>query len=246
MRIGIIGTGAIGSILAEKLSNAGHEVKVTNTRDFAELGKIAGSLGAKAATQENVVKDVDAIIFSIPFNAYKDLPKGLLQDVPKEVVVMDTSNYAQYRDGELEGLVGKTESEYIAETLGRPVVKVFNIVMAYTLGHKGKAAGENGRIAISIAADNQEHKKAAAGLVDQMGFDAVDGGSLAQSWRQEAGTPAFCTELNAADLEQALNQAEKGKAPKVMAYIMDKLMKAEQPPTHEEIVALNRSASQEI
>ena len=77
MKIGILGTGSIGSILAEKLSRAGHQVKVTNTRDMAELQKIATRLGATAATIEDVVKDVDVIIFSIPFKVYKDLPRNL-------------------------------------------------------------------------------------------------------------------------------------------------------------------------
>ena len=210
MKIGIIGTGAIGSILAEKLSAAGHQVKVTNTREMAELTKIAASLGAAAATIQDVVKEVEVIIFSIPFKAYKDLPENLLRDVPQDVIIMDTSNYYPLRDGELPGLKGKTESEYISETLGRPVIKVFNNILEYTLKHKGKAAKEEGRIAISVAGDNEEHKKVAAELVDLIGFDAVDGGSLAQSWRQEPGTPAYCTELNAKELKHAISSAEKG------------------------------------
>ncbi|AHM58801.1 NADP oxidoreductase coenzyme F420-dependent [Flammeovirgaceae bacterium 311] len=243
MKIGIIGTGAIGSILAKKLSAAGHQVKVTNTRDMATLREIATNLGAQAASLENVVKEVDVIIFSIPFKAYKDLPKNLLQDVPQEVTIMDTSNYYPFRDGQLSGLEGKTESEYISQTLGRPVIKVFNNIMEYTLKHKGKAAGEEGRIAISVAGDNEEHKKVAAELVDQTGFDTVDGGSLAESWRQEPGTPAYCTELDAAALKQALAAAEKGKAPAVRDAVMGKFQNSKTFPSHEEMVNINRSTA---
>ncbi|KQT20847.1 3-hydroxyisobutyrate dehydrogenase [Chryseobacterium sp. Leaf404] len=246
MNIGIIGTGSIGSTLAEKLSNAGHQIKVNNTQDFAELSNIAEQLGAKAATIEDVVKDVEAIILSIPFSAYKDLPKDLFRDVPQEVVIMDTSNYSPLRDGELAGLEGKTESEYISETLGRPVVKVFNMAWAYTLKHQSKAAGEKGRIAISIASDNDEHKRLAAELVDQIGFDSVDGGSLSLSWRQEPGTPAFCTELNVEELKEALNEADKGTAPAIRDYTIDQLMKADPPLSHEQAVALMRSGSSKI
>ncbi|HSJ68933.1 MAG TPA: hypothetical protein VK921_14710, partial [Anditalea sp.] len=192
---------------------------------------------------EDVVKGVEVIIFSIPFNAYKDLPKNLLQDVPQEVIIMDTSNYYPFRDGELLGLEGKTESEYISETLGRSVIKVFNNIMEYTLKHKGKAAGEEGRIAISIAGDNEAHKKVAAELVDQTGFDSVDGGSLADSWRQEPGTPAYCTELDAAALNKALAAAEKGKAPAVRDAIMDKIQDLKTFPSNEELVDINRSAA---
>ncbi|MBB1283104.1 NAD(P)-binding domain-containing protein [Flavisolibacter sp. BT320] len=242
MKIGILGTGSIGSTLAEKLSHAGHQVKVTNTRDMAELQKIATRLGAAAATIEDVVKDVDVIIFSIPFNAYKDLPKNLLQDVPEEVVIMDTSNYYPLRDGELPGLQGKTESEYISETLGRPVIKAFNNILAYTFKHKGKAANEEGRIAISIAGDNEPHKKVAAEIVGITGFDTVDGGSLSESWRQEPGTPAYCTELNAAELHKALADAEKGKAPAIRDFIMNRLVNMDTwpNPRYEDILAGNR------
>lgn len=241
MKIGIIGTGAIGSILIEKLSAAGHQVKITNTRAMPELEKIAASLGATAATLQNVVKEVDAVIFSMPFSAYKDLPKDLLQDVPSDVVIMDTANYYPLRDGELSGLEGMTESEYISATLGRPVIKVFNNIMEYTLRHKGKSTGEDGRIAISVAGDNEEHKKVASSLVDQTGFDTVDGGSLAESWRQQPGTPSYCTELNATELQQALLDAEKGKASGLRDHIIDRLMSYETFPPHQEALAINRS-----
>jgi 8-hydroxy-5-deazaflavin:NADPH oxidoreductase len=242
MKIGIIGTGAIGSILAQKLSAAGHQVKVTNTRDMTTLKEIAANLGAEPATLEDVVKDVDVIIFSIPFKAYKDLPKELLQDVPQEVIILDTSNYYPMRDGELPGLEGKTESEYISQTLGRPVIKVFNNILEYTLKHKGKLAGEEGRISISVAGDNEAHKKVAAELVDQTGFDIVDGGRLADSWRQEPGTPAYCTELSLTELKQALAAAKREKAPAARDAVMEKFMNAEAFPSHEEMVAINRSA----
>src|SRR5690606_16812552 len=111
--------------------------------------------------------------------------------------------------------------------------------------NKGKEAGEPGRIAISIAGDNEQHKTIAFELADLTGFDPVDGGSLAESWRQQPGSPAYCTELNALELKQALDQAEIGKAPAARDYVMAKLnnYEIEPIPPHEEIVALNRSAS---
>lgn len=241
MKIGIVGTGSIGSILAEKLSQAGHKIKVTNTRAMPELEKIAASLGATAATIQDVVKDVDAIIFSMPFNAYKDLPKDLLNEVPQDVVVMDTSNYYPFRDGEIAELEHMSESEYISGILNRPLIKVFNNILEGTLKHKGTTAGADGRIAISIAGDNPKHKKVVTQLVDLTGFDTVDAGSLAESWRQQPGTPAYCTELNEADLKQTLAEAEKGKAPAIRDLIMDNLRAKDTWPTYEEILAGNRS-----
>ena len=240
MKIGIVGTGSIGGLLAEKLSKAGHQIKVTNTRAMPELEKIAASLGAKAATIQDVVQDVDAIIFSMPFNAYKDLPTDLLKEVPQDVVVMDTSNYYPFRDGEIPELEQITESEYISGILNRPLVKVFNNMLEGTLKYKGKAIGAENRVAISIAGDNEEHKKVVAQLVDLTGFDTVNAGTLAESWRQQPGTPAYCTELEEAELKLALNNAEKGKAPAIRDFIMDNLMKQDSWPSYEEILAGNR------
>lgn len=241
MKIGIIGTGAIGGTLSTKLSAVGHQVKITNTRAKSKLEKIAASLGATAATLQDVVKDVDAIIFSMPFNAYKDLPKNLLQDVPSDVVIMDTANYYPMRDGELAGMEGKTESEYISATLGKPIIKVFNNMMEYTLKHNGKPSGDKDRIAISVAGDNKEHKKLTTELVDQLGFDTVDGGTLAESWRQQPGTPSYCTELNAAELKQALLDAEREKSSDRRDFIMEKFMSYDTFPPYQEALAINRS-----
>jgi hypothetical protein len=176
----------------------------------------------------------------MPFNAYKHLPKDLLKEVPQDVVVMDTSNYYPFRDGEIAELEQMSESEYISGILNRPLVKVFNNILEYTLRHKGKAAGADDRIAISIAGDNQEHKKLVAQLVDLTGFDIVDGGSLAESWRQQPGTPAYCTELNKLELKQALTDAIKGEAPAIRDRIMDRLRSKGNWPAYEEILAGNR------
>lgn len=241
MKIGIIGTGPIGSTLAIKLAKAGHQIKVTNTRAMPELEKIAENLGAAAATLEDVVKNVDAIIFSMPFGAYKDLPENLLKEVSQDVVVMDTSNYYPFRHGEVAELEQISESEYISGILGVQVTKVFNNILEYTLKHHGRETGAEGRIAISVAGDNQAHKLVVSQLVDQTGFDTVDGGTLSESWRQQPGTPAYCTELNAAQLKQALADAEKGKAPAVRDEIMDALRARSSWPPYEEILAGNRA-----
>ena len=245
MNIGILGTGAIGSILARKLSKAGHSVKVTNTREMQELRKIAEDLGAEAASTQDVVKDVDVVIFSMPFSAYKNLPKDLLKNVPKDVVIIDTSNYYPMRDGDIPELNDKTESDYISSVLGRPLIKLFNNIMEYTFKNKGKASGEKDRIAIAVAGDNPEHKKTASQLADITGFDTVDTGNLSDSWRQQPGTPAYCTELNAAELKKALDIAVWEKASEVRDKIMNKRQNFDLQQDHDKIVALNRSMSYE-
>jgi predicted dinucleotide-binding enzyme len=242
MKIGIIGTGSIGATLAQKLVAAGHQVKVTNTRPPEELARKAQELGASPATLREVVQDVDVIFSSIPLKAIAELPKDLFQVVPAEVVVADTGNYYPLRDAKIEALdQGQVESVWVSEQLGRPIVKAFNNLLSQTLVEAGTAPGTPGRIAISVAGDDERSKQLVAELINDAGFDVVDAGPLAESWRQQPGTPAYCTELTAPELTQALAAAVPGKAPAIRDQIMGQLSQRDTPPSRQDILALNRS-----
>jgi NAD(P)-dependent dehydrogenase (short-subunit alcohol dehydrogenase family) len=69
------------------------------------------------------------------------------------------------------------------------------------------------RIALPVAGDDRVAKQTVLKLVDAMGFDAVDAGSLSQSWRQQPGTPAYCSDPNKAELQALLARADRNKAP---------------------------------
>jgi predicted dinucleotide-binding enzyme len=60
--------------------------------------------------------------------------------------------------------------------------------------------GRPNRIAISIAADREADHQVGVALVEDTGCDAYDAGTLADSWRQQPGEPAYCTNLTAADM----------------------------------------------
>ncbi len=72
---------------------------------------------------------------------------------------------------------------------------------------KGVPQGAPGRIALSVFGDSAAGKAKLLRLIDDLGFDPVDGGNLEDSWRQQAGTPAYCKDLEAAALRQALAEA---------------------------------------
>lgn len=142
-------------------------------------------MGALAVERQEAVRDVDVIIFSIHFDKHAELAE-LLRDVPENVVVIDTSNYYPFRDGNIEEIrEGKPESVYASEIVKHPLVKAWNAVLAQTLQEKGLAAGSPSRIAIRVAGDSPVAKSVALELVCQTGFDAVvDAGTLSESWRQ--------------------------------------------------------------
>jgi len=241
MKIGIIGTGAIGGTIAKKLAMAGHEVKVYSKGEQQKLEERARELGVLASTKDDIIDDVDVVIISVPTVAVQEL-SGLIANVSDRVIVIDTSNYYPFRDGEIEDLKnGKVESVWVSETLGRPIIKAFNNLLAYSLEHGSKPEGAKDRIAMAVSGNDAEAKKIVSALVGNMGYDAVDAGSLADSWRHQPGTPAYCTELSAADLRRALGNGDKENAAHLRDQAIGKFMKFTIPPTHEEVVTMNRS-----
>jgi hypothetical protein len=142
------------------------------------------------------------------------LQKDLFAGVPDDVVVVDTGNYYPARDGDLSGFdEGQPESAWVAEHLGRPVVKAFNNIFYKSLQAKSAPKGTPGRVALPIAGGSPEARAKVMRLVDELGFDPIDAGSLEESWRQQPGTPCYIQDLDAPRLKEALASAEKGRVP---------------------------------
>lgn len=218
MKIGIIGAGAIGGTLAGHWTRAGHQVLVANSRGPETLTEVAARTGATAVEVREAVKDVDVVVVSIPQKSVVDLPADLFAEVPASVVVIDTGNYyPRLRDGQIAELdAGTLDSVWVAQKLGRPVVKAFNNIGAPSLLEKGADAWTRGRVALSAAGDG-EAKAVVLRLIEQCGFDAVDGGSLEESWRQQPGTPGYCKDLEKTALIEALASAERGEVDRYRA-----------------------------
>jgi len=101
-----------------------------------------------------------------------------------------------------------TDSEWTAKVIGHPVIKAFNNIVAPSLSSKAVAAGSEKRIALSVAGNDEEQKQMVMKLIDEIGFDAIDGGLLSNSWRQQPGEPAYCQDLNKEELKAALQKAD--------------------------------------
>ncbi len=222
--------------LQKKLSIAGHEVKVNNTDEFDALKTKAEELGVLPSTIQDVVKDFDVVILSVPTIAISSLPKDLFKEVSSDVIVVDTSNYYPFRDGEIEELkAGKVESVWVSEQIGRPVVKAFNNLLAQSL------ASENSTIAMAISGNDEKAKTITSGLVKDAGFDFVDAGNLENSWKHQPGKQAYCTELNASELNKALENADQKAASQIRDNAISELFKLTVPPTNDEVVQFNRN-----
>jgi predicted dinucleotide-binding enzyme len=243
VKIGIIGAGNIGACLARKLAASGHDVRLANSKGPQTIRDLAAEVGATPVTKEKAVADAEVVILAIPFASHRDLA-NLFESVAQEVVVIDTSNYYPTRDGaiaEVDG--GKPESIWSQEQIGRPVVKAWNAVLAATLEAGGRPAGTPGRLAIPVAGDDATATATARQLVDQTGFDALDAGGLQDSWCQQPGTPAYCTELTIGDLKLAVEAAKRERGPRNRDALMKEFASAGGALTHAQIVARNRSAT---
>ncbi|WP_260681826.1 NADPH-dependent F420 reductase [Gordonia rubripertincta] len=215
MKIGIIGAGFIGGTLTRRLTELGHEVHVSNSRSPETLSELATETGATAVWAKDAAKDADLVIVSIPQKNTPDLAPGILDARKPGAPVIETNNYyPQQRDGKIEAIEnGTPESVWVSEQLGVPVYKVFNGIYWKHLLKKGLPDGAEGRIALPIAGDDPDGKTIVFAIVDELGFDPVDAGPLAESWRQQPGTPVYGKDFGVDDTIAALKEASPERTP---------------------------------
>jgi predicted dinucleotide-binding enzyme len=209
MRIGIIGAGDMGATLAAQLTRLGHQVAIANSRGPRTLAGVAAQTGATPVPITDVTSKADVVIVTIPEKNIPELPAGLLAALPGDTVVIDTGNYVpKLRDGHIDAIdAGVPESQWVQSQLRHPVVKAFNTIGPASLASLGKPAGAAGRAVIPVAGDDPAAKSAVLELADQLGFDGLDAGPLAESWRQQPGTPIYTTDLPLDAARQALADA---------------------------------------
>lgn len=214
MKIGIIGAGQIGGTLTRRLAQLGHEVFVANSRGPSSLARLTKETGAKAVTVREAARAGPVVVVTIPEAKIRDLPKDLFEGVAPDVVVIDTGNYyPRERDGRIAEIeTGMTESRWVANQLGRSVVKAFNTMNYEKLLELGRPPGP-GRLALPVAGDDKRAKQAVLGLVNELGFDGVDAGTIDESWRQQPGTPVYDKNFDSAGVKRALAEAQKERLP---------------------------------
>lgn len=215
MNIGIIGAGNIGSVLARLFHSVGHKVVIANSRGPETLSNLARETGAAAVSLLEAADGVDCIVITIPMKNVPTLPKNLLAHLPTDSPIIDTGNYYPLRDGRIREIdEGMIESEWTGRVLGHPVLKAFNNITAYSLANKGSVKGSKNRIALPVSGDDIRSKQVVLELLDQIGFDPYDAGALADSWRYQPGTPAYCPDPTLRQLPELLLKADRAKGPR--------------------------------
>ena len=203
--IGFIGSGNIGQVLARQVIAAGYDVVMSNSRGAETLAPLVAALGpkARAATSDRAAAAGDLVVVAIPFRNVAQVP---VQPLAGKVVI-DPSNYYPPRDGHIATIDNgeKASSEVLAAHLPTSkVVKAFNAIMAAQIVEHATPPGTPHRRAIPIAGDDEQAKGIVAALIDQIGFDTVDVGSLINGRRIES-TDAWGPVLDAGALRKLMD-----------------------------------------
>ncbi|MFI6743226.1 NADPH-dependent F420 reductase [Nonomuraea sp. NPDC050451] len=186
--IAFIGSGNIGRTLARLTVAGGLDVVVSNSRGPETLADLVAELGdhARAATPAEAAEAADLVVVSLPFHAYDKLPVDALTGI------VDTMHYFPERDGRIDDLDERriTSSELLQRHLsGSRVVKALGNMDSGRLYSSARPSGHPYRSALPVTGDDPTAMAEVARFMDAIGYDAVDTGSLADSWRHEAGTP---------------------------------------------------------
>jgi predicted dinucleotide-binding enzyme len=189
---GIIGAGHIGSNVARAVIARGHDVVIANSRGPETLADLVAELGpkARAATAEDAAHAGDVVLVAVPLKAYREVPVAPLAGK----IVLDANNYYHERDGRIpqldagEATVVGLMQEHLPES---KVAKAFNHLGAREIPTTGSPEGTPDRRALATASDHPEAVEFVTALYDELGFDTVDIGSLAESWRIERDRPGY-------------------------------------------------------
>ncbi|GAA1061802.1 NADPH-dependent F420 reductase [Agromyces bracchium] len=209
--LGIIGAGHIGSQVARAALANGYEVVLANSRGPETLSALIEDLGpgARAATAAEAGAAGDVVVVTVPFKAYASIPVEPLAGK----VVIDTNNYYWERDGHVPALdEGRaTVSGMLQAHLpDSRVAKGFNHIMAKDITTDGSPAGTPGRRALATSSDFEDAAAVVERLYDAFGFDTVNVGPLAESWRVERDQPAYVVPQTREELVANLACAERG------------------------------------
>jgi len=203
--IGIIGAGNIGSQIARKAVENGYDVVISNSRGPETLADLIAELGPKA-TAGSAIQAADAAdiaVVTVPLKAYRDVPVEPLAGK----IVIDTNNYYFERDGhiaELDEGTATTSGMLQAHLPTSRVAKGFNHIMAADITDDAYPSGDAKRRALATSSDFADAADFVTKLYDEFGFDSVNIGPLAESWRVERDRPAYVVRQNVVELEANL------------------------------------------
>jgi 8-hydroxy-5-deazaflavin:NADPH oxidoreductase len=207
-KIGVIGSGNIGSTVGTLWVNAGDQV-LFSSRNPENLKQLIDSLGplARAGTVRNALTFGDAALLAVPYGAYPQIGKDYAKELAGKIV-LDAGNAVPSRDGEIskeaqELGIGLTSAKYLPKAR---IVRAFNTLSYLVLASNAHRAGE--RMAIPIAGDDKEALSVASKLIQDAGFDPVIVGSLQSAKLFSRGGPLYGQQITAKEMQLRLKKLQ--------------------------------------
>lgn len=180
MKIGIIGSGNVGGTLGKRWAGNGHTV-VFATRDpgSEEARKLQSEAGPNATLGSNAdaAGPSDIVVFATPWQATEEALRSA-GDVSGKIVIDATNPLLPGLEGLSVGCSTSAAEQLAGWASGAKVVKAFNTVGANIMADPEFA---DRRVAMFYCGDDAEAKKTAAGLISELGFEALDAGPLKQA-----------------------------------------------------------------
>ena len=202
LKIGVIGSGHIGSTVGSLWVKSGHPV-MFSSRHPEELAPLVQGLGplAKAGTVAEAIAFGDVVFIAVPYGAYPQIGKDYSSALAGKVV-LDAGNAVAARDGDItkeakEEGIGVTSAKYLP---GAKIVRAFNTMGYRFFASESNRPGE--RMAIPLAGDDKDALAIASTLVHDAGFDPVVIGPLARARDFQQGAPLYGLQLTAAEMRQ--------------------------------------------
>ena len=188
LKIGMIGSGKVGSALGRVWAQAGHPV-MFSSRNLDNDRKLAAEIGAsaQAGTPHEAAAFGEVLVFAVPYGALPELGKTLA-DSFKGKVVIDTCNPFPQRDGEIANEAREKGAGLMSAQLlpGARIVRAFNAVPAARMS---AAHEEPQHIGMPIAGDDKKAVEVASRLIREIGFEPVLVGGLDMGKYLMPGTP---------------------------------------------------------
>ena len=205
MKIGVIGSGRIGSTIGGLWVKAGHEVMFSD-RDPEQVKRAIEGLGprARAGSVPEAAAFGDAVLIAVPYMALPAIQQQVGAQLNGKVVI-DPNNPVPSRDGDMAVSAREKGAGVSSAALlpGARIVRSFNAWGYATMAREANRAAP--RMALPVAADDAAALKLGMQLVSDAGFDPVNAGSLASSKAFDLGSPVSGRILTAAELRQALS-----------------------------------------
>ena len=205
--VGILGAGKVGIVLAQLALKAGYEVLIAGSGSVEKIALTVEVLapGAKAVTAAEAEAKADLVILALPLSKYETIDRSGLDGK----LVLDAMNYWWEVDGIRTDLTNplQSSSELVQRFLSNSqVIKAFNHMGYHDLSDESEPAGTPKRKALALAGDDDAAIATVRSFIDDLGFDSLYVGPLANGIMLEPGSEVFGANVTLPELQAMIDR----------------------------------------